>query len=227
MKAINSFRVYFWTQIILMLHKHSFIIAPETFALVQKLQAIPELEGFYLVGGTALALQIGHRNSIDIDLFTKKEFFSEDVYTILKDHFSVEIIFSKKSTLLTTVDNIKTDFVRHDYPLIKQPITEEGITFLGKEDIAAMKLHAITQSGKRVKDFIDMYFLLEHFSMSEMLGFFEKKYPHTNPLIAFRAVNYFEDIDHTKDLPKMVKSITVESVKERIKKASFNTKKTF
>lgn len=54
-----------------MLHKEKHIISPETFLLIQKLQALPELKGFFLVGGTALALQIGHRNSIDIDLFTQ------------------------------------------------------------------------------------------------------------------------------------------------------------
>lgn len=210
-----------------MLHKDPFVIAPETFALVQELQAMPEFDDFYLVGGTALALQLGHRNSIDIDLFTQKEFIAEDIFTSLKARFEVQIIFSKKSTLLTNINNIKTDFVRHDYILLKPPATEEGITFLSLEDIAAMKLHAIVQSGKRVKDFIDLYFLLEHFSLKEMLGFFEEKYPHTNPLIAFRAVNYFEDIDHTKDFPKMVKPIRLNTIKERIRQASFNTNKTF
>ena len=58
---------------------------------------------------------------------------------------------------------------------MRPPITEEGITFLSKEDIAAMKLNAIINSGQRLKDFIDIYFLLEHFSIKDMLGFFETK----------------------------------------------------
>ena len=70
-----------------MLHKNPFIIAPATFQLVQQLQAIPELKDFYLVGGTALALQLGHRNSIDIDLFTKNEFEPSDIETLLNSNY--------------------------------------------------------------------------------------------------------------------------------------------
>ena len=66
-----------------MLHKKPFIIAPKTFKLIQQLQAVPELKEFYLVGGTALALQLGHRNSIDIDLFTKNEFEAADLISLL------------------------------------------------------------------------------------------------------------------------------------------------
>lgn len=57
-----------------MLYKNSFIISPDTFKLIQELQSLPELKDFYLVGGTSLALQIGHRNSIDIDLFCNNDF---------------------------------------------------------------------------------------------------------------------------------------------------------
>ena len=63
-----------------MLHKAPYIIAPKTFALIQELQSIPELKNFVLVGGTSLALQLGHRNSIDIDLFCKEDFTVDYVF---------------------------------------------------------------------------------------------------------------------------------------------------
>ena len=177
-----------------MLHKVSFIIDPKTFRLIQELQSIPELREFYLVGGTALALQLGHRNSIDIDLFTQKEFLEDDMLNLLKGKYDVQEIFRRNNTVIFLINNVKTDFIKHTYPNILPPITEEGITFLSKEDIAAMKFHAIIQSGKRLKDFIDVYFLLEHFCMSQMLDFFTKKYTYTNPMIAMKAVNFFDDI---------------------------------
>jgi len=120
------------------------IVKPATFQLIQELQSQTELKEFYLVGGTALALQLGHRNSIDIDLFTKNDFSPEDLLKFLEKGFSVQPTFLIKNTLLSVVNNIKVDFIRHNYPLVLPPITEEDITYLSKQDIAAMKLNAIS-----------------------------------------------------------------------------------
>ena len=119
-------------------------------------------------------------------------------------------------TVLGVVDTVKTDFIKHDYPLISAPISQEGITYLGMEDIAGMKFHAIIQSGKRLKDFIDIYFLLEQFTMDQLIGFFVKKYSYSNPLSALKAVTYFEDIDENTDPPKMLKPLLLTAIKKRI-----------
>ena len=116
---------------------------------------------------------------------------------------------------MSFINKIKVDFITHNYPFVKPPITEEGITFLSKEDIAAMKLNAISNSGKRLKDFIDIYFLLEHFSMNQMIEFYTIKYPGFNPLIALRAVNFFDDIDPAIDPPKLRGKLTLSSIKKR------------
>jgi hypothetical protein len=94
-----------------MLHKDPFIVTPSTFALIQQLQAVPELFDFHLVGGTALALQIGHRNSIDIDLFTENDFAPESLVRLLKPTFAVETSFQTNNTLLSIVNGIKVDFI--------------------------------------------------------------------------------------------------------------------
>lgn len=203
-----------------MLHKEPFIIAPATFQLVQELQSLPILKDFVLVGGTSLALQIGHRNSIDIDLFTQDEYDIIEVENLLRQKYSFHSTVSRGNTLLAVVNNIKTDFIKHSYPYVLPPITEEGITFISKEDICAMKLHAIIQSGKRLKDFIDIYFLLEHFSINQMLDFFKIKYSYSNSMIALKAVNYFDDIDENIDPPKLIKPISIKKIKERIGKAT-------
>lgn len=210
-----------------MLHKNPFIVAPKTFALIKELQALQWLKEFYLVGGTALALQLGHRNSVDIDLFTQADFNDEEILNLIKENHTVEEIFKRKNSVICLINNIKTDFIKHNYPLLLPPVTEEGITFLSKEDIAAMKLHAIIQSGKRIKDFIDIYYLLEHFSMQQMIEFFSQKYSYTNPMIAMKAVNYFGDIDENIDPPKMLSPVKLEQIKKRIQAASLKPGKTF
>jgi len=201
------------------------IVKPATFQLIQELQSQTELKEFYLVRGTALALQLGHRNSIDIDLFTKNDFSPEDLLKFLEKGFSVQTTFSIKNTLLSVVNNIKVDFIRHDYPLVLPPITEEGITYLSKQDIAAMKLNAISNSRKRLKDFIDVYFLLEHFPLGEMIEFYTIKYPNFNPLIPLKAINYFDDIDTEIDPPKLKNKLPLTEIKKRINDSVLHLKK--
>ena len=211
-----------------MLHKDPFIIEPGIFQLIQQLQALPGLSEFYLVGGTSLALQLNHRNSIDIDLFTKNEFQNEVIVAYLKSEgFDVNLKFDFKNTIICFIKNVKVDFIRHDYPFVLPPITEEGITYLSKEDIAAMKLNAISNSGKRLKDFIDIYFLLEHFSLSEMIHFYTIKYPNYNPLIALKAINYFDDIDPDIDPPKLKVKLPLAEIKKRISDSVLHSKKKF
>ncbi len=210
-----------------MLHKEPSIIAPETFKLIQDLQKVPELSDFYLVGGTSLALQLGHRNSIDIDLFCQTDFSTEELTEIISSSFAFEIDNVQKNKLTGSINNVKADFITHKYPYIKEPIVEEGISFLSMEDISAMKLNAISHSGKRLKDYIDIYILLEHFSISSMLKFFSIKYSNRNSLIAIKSLNYFGDIDESIDPPMLLKPLSLNKIKERISDAVVNTGKIF
>jgi Nucleotidyl transferase AbiEii toxin, Type IV TA system len=99
--------------------------------------------------------------------------------------------------------------------------------FLSKEDIAAMKFHAIIQSGKRLKDFIDIYYLLQHFCMKQMLEFFTQKYSYSNPMIAMKAINFFDEIDESIDPPKLLKPITLAQIRKRIQEATQKPTKVF
>ncbi len=205
-----------------MLHKDPSIISPETFILIQGLQKLPELAGFHLVGGTSLALQLGHRNSIDIDLFTQSDFSTEGLIEVISSAFRFEVSNIQKNKLSGTINEIKTDFIAHKYSYIREPLIEEGISYLSMEDIAAMKLNAISHSGQRLKDFIDVYFLLEHFSISQMLQFFTRKYPNTNSVIALKSLTYFDDIDETIDPPMLLKSLPINKIKARLTEAVVN-----
>ena len=210
-----------------MLHKNPELISPETFLLTQQLQALPALKEFHLVGGTALTLQIGHRNSIDIDLFTQNDFNTSALLDLLKNKYSIEERYVDDKTIIVFIEKIKVDFIKHNYAYVKPPISEEGIIFLSKEDITAMKLNAIAQSGKRLKDFIDIYFLLQHFSLHSMIDFFQIKYPQTNPLIPIKALNYFDDIDESIDPPKLLSSLPLSEIKKRIQNATLHPYKIF
>lgn len=125
-------------------------------------------------------------------------------------------MFRRNFTIVALIENIKVDFIKHNFPLLSPPIYEDGISFLSKEDICAMKLHAIVQSGKRVKDFIDVYFLLEYFNLNQMMVFFIKKYAYSNPMIAIKALSFFDDIDEDIDPPKLLKPLPLSVIKSRI-----------
>jgi len=210
-----------------MLHKDTFIIAPKTFTLIQQLQKLEILNDFYLVGGTALALQLGHRNSIDIDLFTTKFFEPDEILSRLKNTYEVQEIFKRGSSVISLINNIKTDFIRHDYPYLRPFVEEEGIRMLSMEDIAAMKVHTIAQSGKRLKDFIDIYFLLEHFSVTNIIDLFTQKYDYISPMVAVKAINYFDEIDESIDPPKLLKPLPFSQIKQRIQEATLKANKVF
>lgn len=198
-----------------MLHKEA--IEPDTLELLKILQSDRNLEGFHLAGGTSLAMQIGHRKSIDLDLFTLNDFDTNSLLEHLEESFRFKLIFSSANTLKGTICDINVDFIAHKYPLINTPIFEEGIRLYSIEDITAMKLNAIAGNGTRSKDFIDIYFILKQYSLDDILGFYKIKYRDRNQLHVIKSLAYFEDIS-TKDFPKMIleKEISLNEVKKVI-----------
>jgi hypothetical protein len=148
------------------------------------------------VGGTALSLQLGHRISDDIDLFTREDIEKEEILDFLnsnyKEDFQINNIQAK--VLQITVTDIKVDFVRYDYNLIENIKEENGIRYLGKRDIAAMKLLAVANRGDQAKDFIDIFYLLKEFPLSEMFNFYKQKFCQKDVSIIKRSLTYFDDV---------------------------------
>src|SRR5690606_996263 len=125
-------------------------VEPNTLAILKKLMTINELSGFYLVGGTALALYYGHRKSVDIDLFTTDKFENETVARVLESYFSGFVYRNLNNPigLFGAIDDVKVDLVKyHHHPRIEKPITVNGIRLYSKEDILAMKVTAIMKRG--------------------------------------------------------------------------------
>ena len=170
-------------------------VNPETLDLIIRLQSKEYLKGFYLVVGTALALLFGHRKSIDIDLFSESGFDTGQLLENLSHDFDFGLNFSATNTLKGSIENIKTDFLAHRYPLIIEPFILKGVAMLSLQDIIAMKLNAIVTSGQRVKDFIDIYFLLEKYNLTEMLSFYRQKYSLHNDVLVLKSLVWFDDVD--------------------------------
>jgi hypothetical protein len=174
-----------------------------TLELLNKLQSCSVLADTRLVGGTALALQIGHRKSIDIDLFGT---ISADEYEIsmeLNKLGQTTILRKTRNINVYLIEGIKVDIVNYNYPWLKQPITESNLILAGMQDIVAMKLAAITGRGTK-KDFIDLFFLLKHFSLNQMLEFYSQKYIDGSEFLVLKSLAYFEDAD-TDENPVMLK----------------------
>lgn len=181
-----------------MLHTES--IEPSTLSLLKRLQALDFLRGTRLVGGTALALQFGHRRSVDLDLFGAWE-PRDGLQDALDGVGSVVREGGQSRMQFYRIDGVKVDFVTYGHPWLDPPVEEDGVRLAGVRDIAAMKLFAVTNRGAK-KDFVDIFFLLRRFSLAEMMSFFEGKFGPDRVGIVVRSLAYFGDAE--EDLPPVV-----------------------
>lgn len=172
---------------------HTETVSPATLELLKHLMNDSRLQDFALVGGTALALQMGHRISVDLDLFSPDRFDEMELSAYLAEHYSLELDFLAHGTIKGEIRGVKVDCIVHRYPWISVHHVEEGIRLASFADISAMKLNAIAVSGTRVKDFIDIACLSSRLSLDEMLRAYEQKY-RANVLIPLKALTYWEDI---------------------------------
>lgn len=189
-------------------------IEPGTLNVLQELMIAPQLSQLRLVGGTALALQYGHRLSVDLDLFGHIGCDDEELYKLLKNIGQLKILAQSPKVKLFLIDGIKVDIVEYNYPWITDAFIEEGVRLARPEDIAAMKINAIVGRGTR-KDFIDLFYLLEHFSLEEIMTFFAQKYPEYDIFTVMRSLSYFEDAELTP-MPKMIRRETWQTMKSHI-----------
>ncbi len=181
--------------------------------------AIPELEGFNLAGGTALALQIGHRLSVDLDFFGNRPFDAGEVQEFVSEAGNTKIIHRTKNILVLNVEDIKVDFVNYKYPLLEEVHLEEKIRLLSLPDIGAMKLAAITGRGRK-RDFTDLYFLMQIYPLPDLIRFYNTKYADGNDWMVVRSLTYFDDADEDEDLTLFKKAdwnIVKKTIEEEVK----------
>jgi len=192
-------------------------VAPNTLGLLIELMEKSYLQGFNLVGGTALSLQIGHRKSIDLDMFTTESFDTNELKSKLEDDFPVfQVILESQNTLITNINDIKVDFIRFKYGFTYPIIFEDQIRLANVKDIASMKLDAITGRGKK-KDFFDLFFLLKRYSLSELLSLYQEKYQHSTIFHVVKSINYFEEAEVEPDPIIIDKKVNWMKVKNALK----------
>jgi len=163
----------------------------------------PLLDDFVLVGGTSLALQIGHRASVDLDFFTLNEFETDDIIALLEEHYSAfHINYKGKNTLIVEINNIKVDFIRFRYQFQNPVIIIDNFRLLTIEDIALMKLDAINGRGRK-KDFYDIFYLLEIFKLDDLLDKYKKMFLHDSVFQLIKSLTYFADAENDPD-PKLI-----------------------
>ena len=197
-----------------MLHLEA--IEPATLELLKRLQALPTFAETRLVGGTALALQLGHRVSVDLDVFGKWD-YAADLQLELSGvgHAEKESGTPNGRMAFFYVNGVKVDCVAYDmYPWLEPPVEESGVRLAGVKDIAAMKVNAITNRGTR-KDFVDMARLLDDYSLEDIFSWYREKYPAANPALAMRSMSYFVDAE-TMPMPRMLVPFDWDEAKARI-----------
>ncbi|MDR2562827.1 MAG: nucleotidyl transferase AbiEii/AbiGii toxin family protein [Prevotellaceae bacterium] len=181
---------------------------------------IPELQSFNLVGGTALSLKYGHRTSIDLDLFTVSKFEHQPVIDSLIRTFGDSFVEKKrfgKWGIFCHIDKVKVDLVYYPHPLLYAVEHWDTIRMYDDRDLIAMKIQAILGRGKK-KDFWDIYELMQHYDLSQMIDFHIAKYPTQMLLISIpQALIYFVDADADLDEPIHFKEQTWEQIKEGIR----------
>ena len=179
---------------------------------------MPLFQNSRLVGGTALALQLGHRNSIDLDFFGEfQNSYIDFLNAFNNEELTVNSLQNTKSIHIFEIEGVKVDIVNYPYKWLEDPIEDDGIKLSGLKDIASMKLAAITNRGTK-KDFIDMYFLLQHFSLNEMVEYYKTKYNTNSIYNVIRSLVYFADAENDP-MPKMHIPVIWDEVKSVIKES--------
>lgn len=203
-----------------MFHENT-VLQPDTRSLLNELG--PRLcdKGFFLVGGTALAIHLGHRLSIDLDFFTRDPFDVEHIIASLSGFEAsgvLTVIGRAENTIHLNVNDIKVDVIRYRYPLLEAVVDRGNYRMLAVPDIAAMKLAAITNRGSK-KDFFDLHFLLKDYSLQELLAFYQRKFSGHDIFSVVRSLAWFDDAEAEPD-PVMLEEVDWSSVKESVRTAT-------
>ncbi|HRO41439.1 MAG TPA: nucleotidyl transferase AbiEii/AbiGii toxin family protein [Flavipsychrobacter sp.] len=193
-------------------------IEPGTLALLKNIANIPELQQFYLAGGTALALRYSHRLSIDLDFFSTSDFENEDIIEVLTKNFPTFTYRNSNNPIgvFGFINDVKVDFVKnHFFSFIDAPEIVDGVRLYSDKDLMAMKVFAILKRAVK-KDFWDVYELLHYYSVRTMIDCYLKKYPKNQMLISIpQALTYFADAEESEE-PVSLKGQTWEGVKHFI-----------
>lgn len=179
------------------------------------LKDAPEVGKFYLAGGTALALHLGHRYSKDFDFFTSQDFDGEILVQGLEQRGACENVRQRPKTLFLDFDAIQCSFIFYQYPLLDVPSPAPwGFDLVTVREIGAMKIMAIGGRGRK-RDFVDLYFIARDLGIEKVWQDFTAKYAGTgyDSYHFLRALTFFNDAEK-EDLPEMIAPVDWNSAKK-------------
>lgn len=191
----------------------------------KRIRALPLFSNFkkvfYLGGGTALALQIGHRDSVDFDFFSNKDIDTKKLFSkiqeIFKEHKLLKIQEEKNTLTVIIDDTIKVSFFTYKYKLLNEAIDEKNIRLASIEDIGCMKLSAITGRASN-KDYIDLYYILQNTELNSLLNSALRKFPDIDKNLFLKSLVYFEDIEIEPIIFKNDNYVDFEEIKKFLKR---------
>ena len=194
------------------------ILSKQTKSALAVLGKSGVLTDAYLAGGTALALEFGHRISVDLDFFIKKKF---DENIILRKLKSLPLTFrlerSGEDTILGYVGRTRFSLFFYDYPLLAKTRSFLGVNVADARDIAPMKVAAISSRGTK-RDFVDLYFIVKvekKFTLAEVIDLYDRKFKalRQNEFHILKSLTFFDDAEKDK-MPKMIQSVQWGAVKK-------------
>jgi hypothetical protein len=192
-----------------MRHPHWETLTPATLRAFHQVARLPFITSFYLAGGTGLALHLGHRFSVDLDLFSPDDTAvgpdQRDTLRLLLNDPSLAVTYDKDGTFVANWQGVGISFFRLSlYPLVQQPVMLDGIPLATVPEIGAMKLAASIDRGTR-KDMVDIYYLLQVVSLEAIFEVAAVRYARVRsfPVSAIRALAYFADAE-AMPMPRML-----------------------
>ena len=182
---------------------------------------------YFLAGGTACALYLGHRLSFDLDWFSDKPVEPRVIVANLKDLGQLEVLQNDEGTFNGSFNGVKLSFFIYPYPLLFPRHDYAGIKLADIKDIACMKLDAISRRGTK-RDFIDLYFICKNYRLDYLLELYEQKFAKYNVPVwqAVKSLGYFAQADEN-DLPEMLQPVDWNHVKHFFETEAFRLAKSW
>ena len=196
------------------------VLPGNTKAILALLEKSKIIQKSYLAGGTALALQLGHRISYDLDFFTTEEFEADILLPEIKNISNFELEKIAWRTIIGEFNDVRFSIFYYEYPLIYPPKKFGRINILDSRDIAAMKIAAVASRGVK-RDFVDLYFICkEVVPLEDSIKLYDKKYKNlaTTSIHIMKSLTYFEDAED-EEMPHMLKDADWQEIKKFFKVA--------
>ena len=192
---------------------HPEVLTPTTRRLLPILARVTAGRGFYLAGGTALALQYGHRRSVDFDFFSRRTFDTQTMRQRCARVGTFTVVGEDRGTLHGVLQGVHVTFLRYPYRLLWPLISYQALCLADPRDIACMKLQAVVSRGSK-KDFFDLHELLQHYTLNNLFTWFGRKYGKTayERLLLLKSLTYFADAD-VEPNPRLVHHVSWNMVK--------------